>query len=424
MICLRSLSLLLIFFASSGLGDFLTGRALLLAADVDPVEVVLPKDKAWVGQKVSFSIQVKAMGSFTGATNFSLPQVPRTLIVEIGSPVVSSETIGDDSWFIRTHEFAIFSQQTGTVSIPAIPVRYSSRNGFTGPGVDRDASTKAFTIQLKRPPGTDDVGLLITTDQYDVTEKWSVSGDTAAQGDVWKRTIHQQADEMTGMALAPPPAESIEGVKIYAGSPQTTDKTERGDFTGTRIDQLSYLFQKPGTVSIPAIEYVWWDPKKDQLQRKILPEVKVNVTPALSLLEEEEGQRASLPWLAIVTVTLLLLATFVCRRLLARWIRGAWLTVYPEESRMTQKLLKACRSNDLDSACHYWMQWSGMHDAGCGFPDSLDAAVTDMHRHRYGILGQEAWNGKEIVDAVTEYRRRLKHPKESQQTSSLPSLNG
>ncbi|QDS93841.1 hypothetical protein FF011L_26150 [Roseimaritima multifibrata] len=423
MIHVRPLSLLLVFFALSGLAEIPTGHASLLAAEVDPVEVVLPKDNAWVGQKVSFSIQVKAMGSFTGATNFSLPQVPRTLIVEIGSPVVSSETIGDDSWFIRTHEFAIFSQQAGTVSIPAIPVRYSSRNGFTGPAVDRDASTKAFTIQLKQPPGTEDVGVLITTDQYDVTEKWSVSGDTAVQGDLWKRTIHQQADAMTGMALSPPPTESIEGLKIYTGSPQTSDKTERGDFTGTRIDQLSYLFQKPGTVSIPAIEYVWWDPKKEKLLRKTLPQVNVHVTPAPSLLEEEEDQTASLPWLAIVAVTLLLLATFMGRRLLAKWIRRAWLTVYPEESRMTHRLLKACRSNDLESACHYWMQWSEMHDAGCGFPDSLEAAVTDMHRHRYGTPGQEAWSGKEVGAAVTEYRRRLKHPKESPPTSSLPSLN-
>ncbi|MEP6167152.1 MAG: hypothetical protein ABJ208_00455, partial [Rhodopirellula bahusiensis] len=45
-----------------------------------PVTIKVPTPKAWVGQRLPFSVQVRAPGSFVGATSFSLPQIPRTVI--------------------------------------------------------------------------------------------------------------------------------------------------------------------------------------------------------------------------------------------------------------------------------------------------------------------------------------------------------
>jgi hypothetical protein len=102
-------------------------------AEVAPVAVRAPDAKAWVGQRVPFYVELRATGSFAGVANFDLPQLPGTIIMKIGNPVVSSQEIEGQSWFVQTHEFALFSQKPGRLDMPAFAVRFSSRDGFTGP---------------------------------------------------------------------------------------------------------------------------------------------------------------------------------------------------------------------------------------------------------------------------------------------------
>ncbi len=102
-------------------------------AEVAPAAIRVPEAKAWTGQRVPFFVDLHARGSFAGAASFSLPEIPSTVILKVGNPVVSSQEIDGESWFVQAHEFALFSQQSGTLEIPGFEVRFGSRDGFTGP---------------------------------------------------------------------------------------------------------------------------------------------------------------------------------------------------------------------------------------------------------------------------------------------------
>ena len=108
-------------------------------AEVAPVAVRVPNDKAWVGQRVPFYIEVRAPGSFAGTVSFHLPHLPGVLLLKIGSPVVGSEEREGQSWFLQTQEFALFSQRDGSLEVPSFPVRYACREGFVGPVQDVEA---------------------------------------------------------------------------------------------------------------------------------------------------------------------------------------------------------------------------------------------------------------------------------------------
>ncbi len=232
---------------------FLLLFSIHLHAGIEPVVIRVPEAKAWIGQRLPLYVELRARGSFAGAASFSLPEIPRTVIIKIGNPVVSSQQIDGESWFVQMHEFVLFSQQSGTVEIPAFEVRFGSHDGFTGPVIEQQAQVPGTSIEIQRPPGSESISFLITTESLDLSENWQPEpqrqpGPVKA-GAIFKRTIVQRAAQMTGMALTATPTDAPDGVRVYPGQPEVTDKTERGDFLGERRETITYQLQKPGSLS-------------------------------------------------------------------------------------------------------------------------------------------------------------------------------
>jgi hypothetical protein len=125
-------------------------------AEVEPATIRVADDKVWVGQRAAFFVELRAPGSFVGAASFSLPDIPRTIIVKSGNPVVSSKEVDSESYCVQTHRFVrfvLFSQAPGTLQVPSFEVRFSHREGFTGPAVDLEATVPSVSIEVQQPPG-------------------------------------------------------------------------------------------------------------------------------------------------------------------------------------------------------------------------------------------------------------------------------
>ena len=174
------------------MGSFLLALAPVTAA-VSPLAVDLPETAAWIGQRVPFTIELRARGSFSGSASFDLPQVPGTLIVKIGNPVVGSKQLDGENWVVQSHEFALFSQQVGTLEIASFPVRFERREGFTGAAEAVQAETPVLKFQIERPPGSEDINFLVTTDSLELSESWEPEPGPARVGTVFKRSIVQRA---------------------------------------------------------------------------------------------------------------------------------------------------------------------------------------------------------------------------------------
>ena len=123
-----------------------------------------PRSESLHWAAASFFRRTTSSGSFGGAASFTIPQVPGTVIVKVGDPIVSSEQIEGESWFVQSHEFALFSQRDGSIEMPEFPVHFGTRKGFTGPVTEVDEKVPGFSIQIERPPRTDPNRFLITTE--------------------------------------------------------------------------------------------------------------------------------------------------------------------------------------------------------------------------------------------------------------------
>ena len=386
-------------------------------AEQAPATISAPNTKAWVGQRLPFFIELNTRGSFDGSPTFSIPQIPGTVILKVGNPVVSSRQIDGKDRFTQRHEFALFSQRDGTVEIPAIPIRFSSRDGFTGPVTETDLKSEALTLNILRPPGSDDIGFLITTESLEIAETWEPEPGSAEVGAVFKRTITQRAAEMTGMALAPAPTRAPEGTRLYLGRPDVTDKTERGDFLGERRETITYLIDKPGTITLPEITFNWWNPATEKLESKTLPAVSFEV-PAPPTAAASSTSTRLWPWL--LAIALIAIGIWQ-RKTIATQALQAWKALNPPHRIAARKLLRACGHHDAAQASAAWFAWRATRPHGYEPSPDLQLAVLSMQRHLYGPSPASNWQGKDLARAF--HRQTLAFSPTKREVSPLPPLN-
>lgn len=399
-----------------------TGAA---SAAVEPVVIRAPKAEAWAGQRLPVFVDLRARGSFAGTATFDLPEIPGVLVVEAGDSVVETQEIEGESWVVQTHEFALFAQHEGKLTIPPFAVRFSRRNGYTGPASEVNAKTPSLDLQIRRPPGASADAFVITTESMDVSEIWKPEPRASSVGAVFKRTIRQRADQMTGMALAPAPQVVPDGVRVYPGVASTHDNLVRGAFVGEREETLTYLLQEPGKIELPALTYVWWNPKTETLQSKTLPSVVVEVAAASVPLETKgAGESHRLRWW-LMAAGLLLLAGLIGwqHRRVASWAARIWMALNPPQRTAARRFLHACRQDDAEAAEHAWTAWRSTQPGDVELDPKLRHALIGMQRHRYGCPATEAWRGDDLARAFDRYLAMVRPESIRQSSPALPPLN-
>ncbi len=393
------------------------------SAGFKPATVRVKDQTYWVGQRVPLFVELRAEGSFSGAASFSLPKIPRVVILKIGDPVISSEEVDGESVFVQTHEFALFSQQSGTVDVPAFAVRFSHHHGFTGPVKDEAVQIPASSIKIKRPAGSDENAYLVTTSSLKISETWEPQPGSTQPGAIFHRTIRQEADGVSGMALAPPPESAPAGIRVYLDSPEVSDDTERGAFQGQRIDKITYAMQSPGTWNLPAIKYVWWDPEKQQFGSKTLPAVTFTVpAPPASKTVETDGEQ-SYRWGIWLLPGFVLIALVIWQRhRVIHCVRPVWRSWNPPERIASRRLLQACRRNDPKAAEAAWLEWENWQAADFQLTQSLRAAVIDLQSSLFGRQSPGSWCGTELARALREQLATDSSSTPSR-SAKLPELN-
>lgn len=235
----------------------------------------------WVGQKIPVVAELLVPGYFADSPAFRLPQVPGILILpSVGSPVVSSEKIGDITYTVQRHEMAVFARTSGQVTIPSFEIRLAYKHQ----PLDRDpvemvVETKEISFNAKQPPGSSADEGIITSSDLTVTESWNSEPKSHAKaGDAYVRTISWAASDVTGMAFPPFDAGHISGLGIYQGDAAVIDTSERGQPHGERTDTITYVCKSGGHFVIPAVTVRWWNPVEMEMKQVNFPARLFDVT--------------------------------------------------------------------------------------------------------------------------------------------------
>lgn len=341
-------------------------RSPISAAEPIILRSSLTPGSPWRGQRVILSIDVLAMDSWARIESFSDLEVPGAYVIQgarQGSRL--QESIDGQSYTGQRYEWSIYPQRPGPLEVPALSVQVVNKTfGANATESSVQRTSPAVSVSCKAPPGTEHLRGLISTTHLSATQSWTPTpGDAHQVGDAIQRTIHLKATDMSGMAFTPMRHPPIEGVGLYPGEPTVQDTSNRGTITGSRTESVTYVFEQPGTITIPAVVLPWWNVNSETLEQILLPgETLTIIGPptdslASSPLNYANPRNPVWGWILISLTTLIALAILRSRRTLTlRW--RAWQTErQSSEAAQFHRTLATIRTGDPQATLRDLMHW-------------------------------------------------------------------
>jgi len=240
-----------------------------------------------VGQQVRLEVQILAPNFFTQPPPFPTIELPGAIVTmpdERGRNFV--ERIGGQTYAGILKSYLFTAQQAGEFVLPPAPSRFSYA-GADGKPVPAQVQLPPLRISVRQPAGAAaaaaagqgarPVARLHVTQTFDHS---AGDGAIALQaGDALVRTVDVFAEMTQAMLIPPPHFDAPPGVRIFVADPQLSDAAPGGGsfVGGHRIDKVSYVFEQPGSYTLPAVAIDWFNTATQKTEAAQAPAVQVVV---------------------------------------------------------------------------------------------------------------------------------------------------
>jgi len=356
---------------------------LLLLSSIPPAEAVTLEDlqrdnrlkiNTWIEpaspiiarQQVVLHIEVSTDRWFSGGTRIGHVEVHDAIVLQRETFAVNStRREGDQTWVVQQWMLSIYPQRGGDFDIPAIPIHLSIAGKDVNTSITGSLHTAPLSFSAIIPDALHQTGgHWVATTRFEVTEQYNRSLDGLNPGDALIRTIHASADSLPAMMLPDILPESIPGVSVYQKPPRLNDHINRGNYITERTDIFTYVFEKPGSFTLPAKFFYWWNLEAGDIESIEIPAHTLTITGTshAAMKSNETGKMlpltSSLQKLLIAGILLFLLISTLS---IIRHVLRLKKTRYPNAAISQQALLKlfvkACRKNDVKAAIRLFYQW-------------------------------------------------------------------
>lgn len=401
----------------------LLGATGLAAPDIRVVAGIAEEGKALVGQRRTYYIEVQTDTWFSGPIEIIPPSLDGIILVQLEAfGLNGTQRQNGTTYTTHRKEFTLFALNPGTMVIPAGQVRAQIADPGN-PVISYTGESPETVFAAVMPDGVDWEGPLLTTRSLTLEESWDQPPGSGSVGDAFQRTITMEADDIMGMVFPPIPEVDLEGVRVYRDAPQVEDKTGRGGLRGSRIETLTYVFEKPGQVVLPAFSLFWWDESTATLKEERLPEYLFEVAPLSGRDETSEtaipasegggsGRSIHLGWVLLVLFGLATGAFLLRKRIL-----GLFHGSEDPEPELFSTLLETLDQGDAPSvyrACRAWL------DGGSNAPIEPGAPVLDLERAAVGYTDEF---DRQALRVWLLQQRERQLTKRSAREMTLPDLN-
>jgi hypothetical protein len=348
------------FFA--GLLCFLSlvGYPLMAWADEPPpanepspvlVRTSLDPKNPVVGQQLEYRVDVFVDTWFAKAPEFPEVQVEDAIaLLPATASININERIDGKPYAGQRRTYFLFPQLPGRYTVPELAIKvFPAQPGSSTPE-PTTLSTEPIDFLASLPPelAAQSDAPILATPQFLVKTQIATQGDDTATplkklhtGDTVEQTVTLTAKDTLASVLPAIAVPDIPGLSAYPDPPKLTNQFDRGQFTASRTEHISYVAEQPGRYQVPEQSIVWWNTQTQSLQTEVIPALAIRVqpTPKQFLLE-------LLPWLTGL-LAVLGAAIYFRQPLLQRWQRYRQ---HRQESESAQwrRLQQACQSgNDL-----------------------------------------------------------------------------
>jgi len=341
--------------------------------------------------------------------------------------VPGSETIDGTAYTSDRYELAAYAQRAGNVEIPGFPVRFEAKAQFLGPTKSYAVVAPPVSFTAKMPPGTEGLSTVITTRGLTLKESWQPEPRDALIGAAFTRTITIDALDVPGMVLPAFRSDTPEGLRAYAKPPEVEDRAERGELTGRRVERVTYVCERAGTFSLPALVLMWWDPQEKKLKRVELPARMFEVTappqPPTAVVQHTPATWRSWPWIvaAIVGVAVVGVVAWRLGLIVWAWSERRQAAAAEYEATYFAAFERACHNGDPHAIHQALFAWLDRFLANDPAPSAesfvtrasdpeLTEDLSGLEDALYGRMSDRSkrWSAGNLLRKVRRARSRLR----------------
>jgi len=249
-------------------------------------EVQIDRAKVYVGEPVEVSIGIYTSTWFTKGVNFGNIQVNGAFSVYFRS-VSSSKKINGKNYAGVVAIYNVFPYDDKDLEFPSLEVTVETPNEGESKGVKRVIKTRSRKIAVKPVPKKYNRDEWLVASGVNVNESWQGDLNTVKVGDVIQRRIYRKAYRTVSELIPPIHWDSVAGVSIYPTRGEINSEKSKTSISASRSDGVRYLFEKEGSILLPEITVVWWNPRQNKLFKRTLESKTIEVlpNPNLGMLE-------------------------------------------------------------------------------------------------------------------------------------------
>lgn len=421
-------------------------QALLLTAEVD-------EPNPFVNQQVLYTVKLYNSRQLIDA-EYRAPEIKDGLLIALGKNRQYQTTKNGQVYEVEEQRYVIFPQKSNVIKIN--PPSFKATVFDALPRVI-NIQAKATTLHVKPAPEAYRNKGWLPAKAVSLSENYDRATDGIMQGTTLVRTLTLRVEGVPAQLLPAFEFAKTSQFDTYYDKPIENNSYYNKGILGTITVNITYLFNKPGRVVIPAVEIPWFNTVTEKEEKAFLPSVTLNVKassivqpndqavsakqdkpPATAIKpqkkrqllqqrensNEGEGKGNTMPWSLVLGLIFIGLAT-----LIMRWIRRNF--HQPTNRLLLKRLRNACMTNQPQAARIALLTWANqqwpdreivsLEDISKSIDDSNLQSQLNLLLQALYYPGQQPWLGRELWLSVKYYKKAKK--RYNKKRDGLPPLN-
>jgi hypothetical protein len=410
------------------------------------IDASLDQDSVYVQAQAILTLRIYHSVSLYNDSSLTPLQMQDARIEQLGEPRTYEKLINGVRHGVIELRYAIFPQQSGQLSIPALQFSATMANARQSNSYDpfgqqgRLSRVKSAAIALQVKPKPADYpadAAWLPARALTLSENWNPPLSTVKVGDSLTRSLKLSAEGLSSAQLPPLPASQIAGLRSYPDQPQLSNQITEQGLLGAREERQALVPNRAGTLELAALDIPWWNTQTDKLEHLSLaaqplevlanPEQPATPNTETPVLAPAVESPPLWPWqlaCGVLSSTSLLGFGLWWRARRQPAIAAASQTG-PSPRTLLDDLKRACQSNEPQATRQALDAWARQQpetlaELAARFVP-LSAALDGLNGALYSETGQQ-WQGEDLWRAIRTLPAAETLSASTQEPSPLPPL--
>jgi len=233
-----------------------------------------PSKDVFVNQQIIYTVKLYNSQRLLDA-EYEAPKIADALVVTLGDSHRSETVLNGRNYIVEEQRYAIFPQKSGDLKIISPFFRALLFDAVPRRIIVHD---KPIHLTVKPAPVMSDVNKAVfLAKQLSLTEMYGTEQKSFSQGDTLVREVTLQASGVPAELLPTIPFEKSDAFSVYSEKPELKNSANQNDLIGRAVVKATYLLNKSGAITIPALEITWFNTETGKEVVSRLPERVIQV---------------------------------------------------------------------------------------------------------------------------------------------------